>query len=207
MQSKIFSYLFGSDTLEFFQKTRMNTQVFLKRNYNTKDSSIVKTMRLLFFVNFMLPSALFGLNPWFQRNCSTIMFMCMLCVSKSNIIAFFFVFWLTSWIDNMLLGVMYHNVTFFKRQFDALCLGADMVLAFHGNTGTVYNKMTPAVLKGIGGAIGAASGETIVTEGLAHASAKAATLADPSLKYATELSQARERISSIMPLHNWFKRN
>ena len=201
----VFTYIFGVDTLEFFQKTRMNTQVFLKRNYNTNDSSIVKTMRLLFFVNFMLPSALFGLNPWFQRNCSTIMFMCMLCLSKSTIVAFFFVFWLTLWIDNMLLGVMYHNVALFKEKFDAFCLGADMVLAFHGNTGTVYNKMAPAVFRGVGFAVGAAGVETAVTEGLAHASAKAATAADSSLEYKMELSQARERISSIMPLNNWFK--
>ena len=200
------TYIFGMDTLEFFRKTRMNTQVFLKRNYNTNDSSIVKTMRLLFFVNFMLPSALFGLNPWFQRNCSTILFVCMLCLSKSNIVAFFFVFWLTLWIDNMLLGAMYHNVALFKSKFDAFCLGPDMVLAFHGNTGIVYNKMTPAVFRGVGFAVGAAGVETAVAEGLAHASAKAATFGDPSLEYKTELSQARDRISSVMPLNNWFNR-
>ena len=201
----VLTYLFGADTLNFFQHTRMNTQVFLHRNYHTNDSGIVKTMRVLFFVNFMLPSALFGLNPWFQRNCSSIMFMCMLCLSKSNIVAFFFVFWLTLWIDNMILGVMYHNVALFKTRFDAFCLGADMVLAFHGNTGTVYKKMAPAVFRGVGFAVGAAGVETAVTEGLAHASAKAATVADPSLVYKTELSQARMRISSIMPLNNWFK--
>ena len=104
----------------------------------------------------------------------------------------------------MILGVTYHKVPFIKRKFDGFCLGADMVLAFHGNTCTVYNKMAPAVFKGVGGAIGVASAETVITEGLAHASAKAATFADPSLEYKTELSQARGRISSIMPLHNWF---
>lgn len=79
-----------------------------------------------------------------------------------------------------------------------------MVGAFFGTTGTVFNKMTPAILRGVAGAIGAGAAEAVMTEGIATGCAKANCVINPDLDYSTELNKHRESVRSIMPLHNWY---
>ena len=196
--------LFGEDTLMFLKNLRKNISTFFKRHQESDDSFPLKIARVGFFVNFMVPSALFGVNPWFQRNCYFFVVFCLCTMGKSTIIALFFLFWLGLWVENMMLGLAYHNISIFKKQLDSFCLGSDMVLAFFGNAGTVFNKMTPAVFRGVATAVGAGAGEAVVTEALAMGLAKANTMADPSLSFPTELEKHRKSVRSIMPLNYWY---
>jgi len=196
--------LFGEDTLMFLKNLRKNITIFFKRHKESDDSLPFKIVRVGFFVNFMVPSALFGVNPWFQRNCYFFVVFCLFTMGKSTIIALFFLFWLGLWVENMMLGLAYRNISIFKKQLDAFCLGSDMVLAFFGNTGTVFNKMTPAVFRGVATAVGAGVGETIVAEGIAMGLAKANTMADPTLDFGTQLDFHRTQVKRVMPLNYWY---
>ena len=200
----ILCYLFGEDTLMFLKNLRENISVFFMRHKESNDSLPFKIARLGFFINFMVPSALFGVNPWFQRNCYFFVVFCLFTMGKSTIVALFFLFWLGLWVENIMLGLAYHNITLFKKQLDWFCLGSDMVLAFFGNTGTAFNKMTPAVFRGVATAVGAGAGEAIVTEGLAIGLAKANTMADPSLDFGTQLKYQRTQVQRLMPLNYWY---
>jgi hypothetical protein len=65
-------------------------------------------------------------------------------------------------MENITLGIVYHNTVLGKRYLDTLGLGPDMILYFLGNAGTVPFALSKCVLQG---SI-AASGSVIVEKGI-----------------------------------------
>ena len=67
-------------------------------------------------------------------------------------------------MENITLGIVYHNTVLGKRYLDTIGLGPDMILYFLGNTGTVSFALSKRVLQGSMSASGSIIAEKVIID-------------------------------------------
>ena len=67
-------------------------------------------------------------------------------------------------MENITLGIVYHNTVLGKRYLDTIGLGPDMILYFLGNTGTVPFALSKRVLQGSMSASGSIIVEKVIID-------------------------------------------
>ena len=107
----------------------------------------LKPWHASFFLFMMLPTRVFCLQPWILHVAAPGTFCVVFALSYPPVAICFFL-WASLLLENIVLGVIYHNTSLGKKYVDTVCLGADMVLYFLGNTGSVSRTVSKRALQG-----------------------------------------------------------
>ena len=193
------------ETFEFLTNIQQNSSNFFKRLKDSNEPFYRKIVKVIFFFNFMIPSALLCVNPLMERLVYPVSVICVLTWTYKPIFVIF-IFWIGLIFDNALLGVLYHKWPFFKKSFDSFCYGEDIVFAFFGNTGSAASRMTYKAAKGFLTAGGVIIAEHLVADSYGYAKAALKKAENPSIDFGAEWDKHSENFRDYMPAHAFTKK-
>ena len=107
----------------------------------------LRCWHMSFFISVMLPTRVFCLQPWIMDVAAPGTFFAVFALGNP-IVAISFFLWVGLILENIMLGILYHNSVLGKRYLDTVGLGSDMIFFFLGNTGSIPVALSKRVFKG-----------------------------------------------------------
>ena len=123
----------------------------------------LRCWHISFFTSVMLPTRVFCLQPWIMYVAAPGTF-CAAFALSNPVVGLSFLLWVGLIMENITLGIVYHNTVLGKRYLDTIGLGPDMILYFLGNTGTVPFALSKRVLQGSMSASGSIIVEKVIID-------------------------------------------
>lgn len=195
----VVSILFIGLSIAFSSDLQANCRVFLTRVKGTDNSLFFKASQVSFFFSFMLPTRVFLLSPLVQSVSFFLVVFGTLCagvpIVRMSLLAWFF---LCS--ENLTLGFFYHRSAIFKTHLDSLCGGADLVLFFLGNTGTIAYRESIKGLKALGTASGAIMLEDLAINVYSFGDAHLQRTMNPAIDFNTAWKTTKADLAKSLPL-------